>query len=219
MVITKEKGCAAISTMVAQPSHARRLLALARIRCRCPLLLTICRSRSGRCRRHRRDRHWRHRPLPNPEMSHWMRPPCTDGCTWGPCWNRCWPWSLAHWHHRGGAFGAGIIGIRVAVRGIAVRGVFAAIAWIHRVDDGVDELVDPAFSVSASLGICSETSTTGTSARPAAPVIILVASLASCVLLTSTSTPLSSMSFWKDCRSAGAGSPPEAVDCVYPLGV
>ena len=48
---------------------------------------------------------------------------------------------------RGGAVGAGIIGIRVAV-----RGVFAAIARIHRVDDGVDELVDPGVQRVGILG-------------------------------------------------------------------
>ena len=152
MVITKEKGCAAISTMVAQPFSCKASIGIGTNPMPVSFASNYLPESVWSLPEHRRNRHWRHRPLPNPEMSHWMRPPCTDGCTWGPCWNRCWPWSLAHWHHPWRSFGAGIIGIRVAVRGIAVRGVFAAIAWIHRVDDGVDELVDPGVQRVGVLG-------------------------------------------------------------------
>ena len=74
-------------------------------------------------------------------------------------------------------------------------------------------------SVVYACGICSLTSNTGTPARPAVPVSMLVASLDSCVLLTSTLMPCDSISDWNFCRSAGAGSPPEATDWANPLGV
>ena len=58
-------------------------------------------------------------------------------------------------------------------------------------------------SVVYACGICSLTSNTGTPARPAVPVSMLVASLDSCVLLTSTLMPCDSISDWNSCRSPG----------------